>query len=174
MTFIATGRATIRGIATALAGSATNVAPTTPVSISGYIGIPENVKISHKAKMSENVDGQGFDTQLGWVNQYLEGTFEFQPAAPSGTNTFTAAKSQGVIIGPGSTVAITGIDCGPQGSTPGTPVTASPDYGYNGTWLYVGDASITLKAGENATMSLPLRKYVDKTQNTALTTLISS
>ena len=167
MNFIATGRATIRGIPTALAGSASDMATGTAVTISGYIGIPDNVKIGHKAKMSEVIDGQGFDTQLGWVNQYLEGTFEFQPAAVSGANTFANAKGQAVILSPGSTVAITGVDCGPQN------VTTSPDYGYNGTWLYVGDASVTLKAGDNATMSLPLRKYVDTTQNTSLTTLIS-
>jgi hypothetical protein len=126
----------------------------TDFTISGYATIIlQGVKPTHKFDLSETKDANNNDVSLQAVNERIEATLEF---VPSGA-TRAAAAGVAVFLSPLSKV-----------TTANFQVAA-----LNGDWLYVGDQQMDFSNGAAAKVTLPVRKYVDATQNASLTTKIT-
>ena len=141
---IQTGTAVIEGIGNS--GSA--------ITVSGFATfLLQNLDLTHKFDRREVKDATGEDAQLSARNAYVEMTVDF---VPSGAN---RAAAVAVVTFPTALSAVTIANC---------------EVGeVNGVWIYMGDAKLQLKNGENGTYSLPLRQYTNGTQNTALSTTAS-
>lgn len=129
-------------------------------TLTGYVAIYESQSFNHKAEISTTKDGDGNDNSAKATNEYIEARFEFRPSGAS----IAAAKGTVFFIAPLATIAVAGIGSGPQAAV------GDVDRSFNGDWIYWGDATVTFKPGEDATMSLPVRKYVSVTQNTLMKT----
>jgi len=141
---VQTGDATIWGVCGA-----------SPITISGYASFHlQGARPTHKFTLNELKDGGGFDAALIATNSYVEMDVEFYPAAA----TKSAANAIAVFLSPLATVTTAGFN-----------VTA-----LNGRWVYVGDESMDLSNASSAKIMLRVRKYDDATQNTRLTTQVSS
>lgn len=133
-------------------------------SISGYIVIWDTQQISQNVKITDVSDGDGADVASAATNEYMEFKADFKPSGTGLAN----AKANCFLIAPLSIVTVSGITTGPQS------VSGSEDRGFNGNWQYRGNGTISMKAGDNATISLTLRKYVNVTQNQLMTTVTPS
>jgi hypothetical protein len=123
-------------------------------TLSGFATLlNQSGKASHKFKLGETLDGNGSDANLTATNAMIELDWEFVPVGASKA----AAAAVTVFLAPLAKVTIAGH-----------PVTV-----YNGDWIYIGDAGMSMTNVERLSYSLKLRKYVDPTQNASLTTAVA-
>jgi hypothetical protein len=140
---VQTGTALIEGIGKA--GSA--------ITISGFATfLLQNLDLTHKFDKREVKDANGDDAQLSARNAYMEMTVDF---IPSGGSRAAAVAVGNTTVTPLAAVTLANFE-----------VTAC-----NGVWIYQGDSKLSLKNTENASYSLPLRRYTNTTQNTSLATV---
>ena len=124
------------------------------ITMTGYATfILETAKGQHKFKLDNVEDELGFDAALIATNGHVETDITWTPSGA----TRAAAEATAVFLTPLAKVTLDNFK-----------ITA-----FNGDWIYIGDQSIDLshKMGK---ITLKVRKYDDATQNTSLTTTVSS
>lgn len=130
------------------------ISPVGGVTISCFATfIPQSAKIRHEFNLVDEQDANGFDTSAIATNGRLMGTVNLKPSGA----TRAAAALVCVSLTPLLTVTLSGFT-----------VTA-----FNGGWQYIGNEEIDLANNAAATISLPVRKYDDDTQNTLMLTTVS-
>jgi hypothetical protein len=123
------------------------------ITISGYASfILQDGKLDHKFKMTAVEDENEADAALVATNEYYEATITW---IPSGASRVAAL----------ATVALP------------VPLQALSMSHFavnllNGTWIYVGDASVNL-THSTGKMSLKVRQYTNLSQNSSLATTVS-
>lgn len=143
MAEIQTGKGHVKGIAN----------DGTDITITGVVGILDSTKIQHKFKLGVVEDEYEFDASLSAVNGHREMDVVWVPAS----TTKSAAYAGAVFLDPFDAVTLDNF--------------LAPNI--NGTWIYIGDASLDLTHGP-AKMSMKLRRYDDTAQNTSLSTTVAS
>ncbi len=140
---IQTGTAVIAGI--------TNDGTT--IAMPGYATfILDTAKAGHKFDLDAVKDENKYDKALVATNGHIELDVNWTPSGA----TRAAAAATAVFLTPLASVAMAHFKVA----------------AFNGTWIYVGDASIDLSQGP-AKMTMKLRKYDDSTQNTSLAATVS-
>ncbi len=141
---VQTGTATVWGVAN----------DGTAISLTGYATfLLEGADATHKFRLKEITDANDYDANLIATNQHVEMTLNFKPSGA----TRSAAAAVAVFIAALAAIVTSHFKI---------PV-------FNGTWVYVGDETISLKSNDSAAMKLPVRKYDDATQNASLTSTIT-
>lgn len=133
-------------------------------SISGYVmPITSGIQITHTASRDNVIDGDGEVVGVGAWGEYLEATFTLIPSAATLANARISATLPTVL----STVAITGADVIAVGPFADAINVTSGDPGGN-KWIYEGGGSLSVTAGGQTTMTLPLRRYPEIAGGTAI------
>ncbi len=139
---IQNGRAHVHGIAN----------NGTTYTITGYATFSlEALSLAHNFRLKEVIDENDSDAALCATNANIEMDITFKPAA----DTKAAAAGIAVFLAPLTTVVLSNFKVAVA----------------NGSWIYVGGGKIDLTANDNAKQTLRVRRYVDSTQNTLLTTV---
>jgi len=124
-----------------------------PITISAYASfILETVKAAHKFKLEAVEDEVGFDRSLIATNAHVELDITLTPA---GATRALADASIADFLEPLSLIQTSHF---------------SLDF-LNDSWIYVGDQAIDL-SHKQAKVTLKVRKYQDKDQNTSLSTTV--
>lgn len=115
---------------------------------------PTSARLQVNADVTFEKDRKGYDLSARAVNLHSTVTWEFLLWGTSLAN----AQSSGIVI------------------TPLTKITISfcQVAAYNGDWLVESGGSFDLGNTKAATMSIPMRKYADSTQNTTMTTPVAN
>jgi hypothetical protein len=123
------------------------------ITIEGYASfLLDTAKATHKFKLTEGEDENGFDANLTATNPFVETEIAFRPAGADRD----AAEAVGAFLEPLAKVAMAHFAIAEL----------------NGDWIYTGDGSIDLSHA-TGTMSLKVRKYKDAAQNASLVQTVS-
>jgi hypothetical protein len=123
------------------------------ITIEGYASfLLDTAKATHKFKVTEGEDENGFDANLTATNAHVEIDLTFRPAGA----TRDAAEDVAVFLEPLSSVTLANFKIEE----------------FNGVWIYIEGGSIDLSHA-TGTMNLKLRKYKDGDQNTSLSATIT-
>lgn len=120
------------------------------ITMLGYATfVLDSVKGQHKFGIDAITDEKGFDVSLIAKNAHVETDINWMPSGA----TRAAAATTTVFLSPLAKVTLANFKVA----------------AFNGDWIYFGDETIDLSAGNPGKMSLKIRKYDDSTQNAALT-----
>ena len=111
--------------------------------------VPQNADLNHNFRLTEEQDGSDYDVTLIATNGHVKGTLTIEPSGA----TRAAAAAVAVFLSPLATVVLAHFKLA----------------ALNGSWIYEGNQRISLGFNQSAKIELPIRKYDDSTQNTALT-----
>ena len=126
----------------------------TTYTITGYATFTlEGLSLAHNFRLKEIIDENDADAALVATNPFIEMDINFKPSA----ETKAAAAGIAVFLTPLATVTLANFKVA----------------AVNGAWIYVGSGKIDLTQNDNAKQTLRVRRYVDSTQNTLLTTAAS-
>jgi hypothetical protein len=115
--------------------------------------ILKTARLTHEFDLMDEKDATNYDANAVATNGRLR--CEINVTLSGATR--AAAAATGAVLTPLASVVIDNFK-----------ITA-----LNGTWQYTGNQTIDLGSGENAKMTIPLRKYSNSTQNTSMTTTVS-
>ncbi len=115
---------------------------------------PQSARLQYNSDVTFEKDRKGYDLAGRSVNLHSTVTWEFLLWGTSLAN----AQSSGIVI------------------TPLTKITISfcQVAAYNGDWLVESGVSYDIGNTKAATMSIPMRKYADATQNSTMTTPVTN
>lgn len=113
----------------------------------------QTAKLTHEFRLKDEQDATDHDVTAIATNGMLRCEINVTLAGA----TRAAAAATGAVLTPLATITLANFKLA----------------ALNGAWQYTGNQTIDLAFNDTAKMTLPLRRYTNSTQNTAMTTTVS-
>lgn len=120
------------------------------IAITGIAGMElDSDDLTATWEEKQNTDTTGFVQNICEYNQKIDRTIKFMPSGSNRANAHAVADATMVLL----TLVVSGFKVNTA----------------NGTWRVKPGTKLSLKMAENATIDIPCEKYINTSQNAALT-----